>query len=90
MDMSCSLILSLSLSQPLTPRELKIIKQQQKLLEKLQKKAQKEADRRRQQEDKKRRRERKGKKGKVSLACLSYMYYAKCMVIHVGIQYNPA
>ena len=85
MDMSCLLIhylslsLSLSLSQPLTPRELKIIKQQQKLLEKLQKKAQKEADRRRQQEDKKRRRERKGKKGKVSLAVYHNMYYAKCI-----------
>lgn len=53
--------------QPLTPRDIKIIKQQQKLLQKLQRKLDKEAEQRRKQEEKRRRREeaelrRKGKK----------------------------
>jgi len=43
--------------QPFTSREVKMIKQQQKLLEKLQKKAEKEADRRRKQEARRRRRD---------------------------------
>ena len=44
-------------TQPFTSREVKLIKQQQKLLEKLEKKANKEAERRRKQEAKQRRRE---------------------------------
>ncbi len=51
--------------QPLTPRDIKLIKQQQKLLQKLQRKLDKEAQQRRRQDEKKRRREetRKGRKG---------------------------
>ena len=52
--------------QPLTARDIKLIKQQQKLLQKLQRKLDKEAAQRRRQEEKKRKREeaRKGKKAK--------------------------
>ena len=68
--------------QPFTSREVKLIKQQQKLLEKLEKKANKEAERRRKQEAKRRRREedeqrkregrKKVKRPKVS-NCSEYM-----------------
>ena len=88
-DFSLSLPLSFSL-QPLTPRELKVIKQQQKLLEKLQKKAQKEADRRRQQEDKKRRRDRKGKKGKVSIDFVYIGYSFQYLLVHHKISIQPS
>ena len=61
--------------QPLTPRDIKLIKQQQKLLQKLQKKVEREAEQRRRQEEKKRKREeeqqrkdkKKGKKWKAQV-----------------------
>ena len=53
--------------QVFTPKQLKLIKQQQKLLDKLQKKTEREAERRRRSDARQRKREegrRKGKKNK--------------------------
>ena len=47
-----------------TPKQLKLIKQQQKLLDKLQKKTEREAERRRRSEVRRKRREETRKKGK--------------------------
>ena len=79
--------------QPLTPRDIKLIKQQQKLLEKLNKKIQREQEQRRRQEEKKMKRleeevrkregKKRGKKGKqVFCVCIEVSMFIKHLLKH--------